>query len=174
MQYHHLHVPQVYSNAAEVNNAADSDSRAGGLTWEEPNEPAREPVPPFTAESARNKVQAAEDAWNTRDPAKVAGAYSKDTVWRNREEFFVGREAAQQFLKKKWEKELHYKLKKHLWSYQDNRISARFEYEWCDDQGQWYRTHGNEQWEFDALGYMRWRDMSANDVMIEESDKRLS
>ncbi len=129
--------------------------------------------PPFTAETARAKVQAAEDAWNTRDPEVVARAYTEDSQWRNRDEFFVGREAIKEFLKRKWAKELDYKLKKELWAYTDNRISVRFEYEWHDDVGQWYRTHGNEHWEFDEEGLMHRRDMSANDIPIDESGRRL-
>ncbi len=129
--------------------------------------------PPFTEETARAKVQAAEDAWNTRDPEVVARAYTEDSQWRNRDEFFVGREAIKEFLKRKWDKELDYKLKKELWAYTDNRISVRFEYEWHDDADQWYRTHGNEHWEFDEEGLMRRRDMSANDIPIDESERRL-
>lgn len=129
--------------------------------------------PPFTLESARAKVQAAEDAWNSCDPIRVSQAYSIDSEWRNRAEFFQGREAIQQFLTRKWEKELDYKLMKELWCYTDNRISVRFEYEWRDAAtGQWMRTHGNEHWEFDEEGLMRRRDMSANDYPIEASERR--
>lgn len=130
-------------------------------------------VPPFTAESARAKVQFAEDAWNSRDPERVAKAYTEDSDWRNRTEFFVGREAIKAFLRRKWAKELDYRLMKELWCYQGNRIAVRFEYEWHDEQGQWYRTHGNELWEFDEEGLMRRRDMSANDYEIEESARRV-
>jgi len=129
--------------------------------------------PPFTEETARAKVQAAEDAWNTRDPEVVARAYTEDSQWRNRDEFFVGGEAIKEFLKRKWAEELDYKLKKEMWAYTDDRISVRFEYEWHDDAGQWYRTHGNEHWEFDEEGLMRRRDMSANDIPIDESERRL-
>ncbi len=129
--------------------------------------------PPFTEETARVKVQAAEDAWNTRDPEKVALAYSVNSQWRNRDEFFEGREAIKEFLRRKWAKELDYKLKKELWAYTGNRISVRFEYEWHDETGQWYRTHGNEHWEFDDEGLMRRRDMSANDIPIKESERNL-
>ncbi len=129
--------------------------------------------PPFTEETARAKVQAAEDAWNTRDPGKVALAYSVNSQWRNRDEFFEGREAIKEFLRRKWAKELDYKLKKELWAYTGNRISVRFEYEWHDETGQWYRTHGNEHWEFDDEGLMRRRDMSANDIPIKESERSL-
>lgn len=128
--------------------------------------------PPFTEESARAKVQAAEDAWNTRDPQRVALAYTVDSQWRNRDQFFAGREAIEAFLQHKWDKELDYRLMKELWAFTDNRISVRFEYEWRDTNGQWYRTHGNEHWEFDESGLMRRRDMSANDVEIHEADRR--
>ena len=128
--------------------------------------------PPFTAETARAKVKAAEDAWNSRDPERVALAYTLDSEWRNRAEFFVGREAIKDFLCRKWSKELDYRLMKELWTFTDNRISVRFEYEWHDLDGQWYRTHGNEHWEFDEEGLMRRRDMSANDYQIEESQRR--
>jgi len=129
--------------------------------------------PPFNHESALAKVKAAENAWNTRNPDLVAMAYSPDSEWRNRTDFFKGREAIRDFLKRKWEKELDYKLMKELWCYTDNRISVRFEYEWRDaDTGQWMRTHGNEHWEFDEEGLMRRRDMSGNDYPIQESDRR--
>ncbi|MCH7577905.1 MAG: nuclear transport factor 2 family protein [Chloroflexi bacterium] len=131
------------------------------------------PVPPFTEETARTKVKAAEDAWNTRDPEVVAKAYTEDSQWRNRDEFFTGREAIKEFLRRKWAKELDYKLMKELWAYTGNHISVRFEYEFHDASGQWYRTHGNEHWEFDDNGLMRRRDMSANDIPIDESDRRL-
>ena len=128
--------------------------------------------PPFTEETARAKVQAAEDAWNTRDPERVALAYTVDSDWRNRDEFFTGREAIKEFLTRKWQKELDYRLMKELWAYTGNRISVRFEYEWRDAADRWYRTHGNEHWEFDEEGLMARRDMSANDVPIEESERR--
>ena len=128
--------------------------------------------PPFTEETARAKVQAAEDGWNSRDPERVALAYTVDSLWRNRDEFFTGRDAIKEFLTRKWKKELDYRLMKELWTYTDNRISVRFEYEWHDETGQWYRTHGNEHWEFDEEGLMRRRDMSANDIPIEESERR--
>ena len=129
--------------------------------------------PPFTAETARAKVKAAEDAWNSRDPERVALAYTEDSDWRNRDEFFKGREAIKAFLRRKWAKELEYRLMKELWAFTGNRISVRFEYEWHDAAGQWYRTHGNEHWEFDEAGLMRRRDMSANDVAIRQADRRL-
>ena len=128
--------------------------------------------PPFTRESARAKVKAAEDAWNSRDPERVAVAYTPDSEWRNRTEFFSGREAIKEFLRRKWAKELDYRLMKELWAFTDSRISVRFEYEWRDAAGQWYRTHGNEHWEFDEEGLTRRRDMSANDYPIEASQRR--
>lgn len=134
----------------------------------------RDLVPPFTAKTARAKVQAAEDAWNTRNPDIVARAYSENSEWRNRDEFFTGREAIRSFLKRKWAKELHYRLKKELWAFTNNRISVRFEYEWQDaSTRQWYRTHGNEHWEFDDDGLMRRRDMSANDIAIKAGERRI-
>lgn len=129
--------------------------------------------PPFTLESARAKVKAAEDAWNSRDPERVALAYSEDSDWRNRDEFFRGREAIRAFLRRKWDRELDYRLMKELWAFTGNRISVRFEYEWHDAGGQWYRTHGNEHWEFGEDGLMTRRDMSANDIPIAESERRL-
>ena len=128
--------------------------------------------PPFTEETARAKVKAAENAWNTRNPELVAQAYTPDSEWRNRTEFFKGRAAIIEFLKRKWTKELDYRLMKELWAYTDNRISVRFEYEWHDETGQWYRSHGNEHWEFDEDGLMRRRDASINDYPIQESERR--
>lgn len=142
-----------------------------------PNKSAmqRPPLPPFTRETALVKVKAAEHAWNTRDPKKVAQAYSVDCVWRNREEFFHGRAAIEYFLKRKWAIEQHYQLMKELWSFNDNRISVRFEYEWQHvDTQQWYRTHGNEHWEFDVHGYMSRRDMSANDIPIIANQRTIN
>jgi uncharacterized protein len=132
----------------------------------------RPPLPPFTLESATEKVQKAEDAWNSRDPDRCAAAYTEDSVWRNRAEFFQGREAIRAFLGRKWARELDYRLKKELWCYTDNRISVRFEYEWHDDSGHWFRSHGNEQWEFDERGLMRRREASINDVPILEADRK--
>lgn len=134
--------------------------------------PATKIRPPFDEETARAKVKAAEDGWNSGDPERVALAYSEDSEWRNRTEFFQGREAIREFLRRKWSGELDYKLMKELWAYTGNHISVRFEYEWHDDKGQWYRTHGNEHWEFDDDGLMRRRDMSANDIEIDESERR--
>ena len=133
----------------------------------------RYPLPPFTEETARQKVQAAEDAWNTKDPAKIALAYTEDTEWRNRAEFINGRQAVQDFLSRKWGKELDYKLKKSYWAHSGNRIAVRFEYEWRDDSGQWYRAYGNENWEFDENGLMAKRFASINDLPIKEADRRL-
>ncbi len=134
----------------------------------------RPPLPPFTHDSALAKVQAAEDAWNSRDPEKVAQAYTPYSDWRNRDQFFQGRDAIIEFLTDKWNRELHYRLKKELWAYTGNRISVRFEYEWQHaTTGNWYRTHGNEHWEFDDDGYMRRRDMSANDIEIGAGDRRI-
>jgi nuclear transport factor 2 (NTF2) superfamily protein len=132
----------------------------------------RPPLPPFTAETAAKKVKAAEDAWNARDPERVSMAYTPDSDWRNRDQFFTGREAIKEFLTRKWEKELDYRLMKELWAFTDNNISVRFEYEYHDHDGNWFRTHGNEHWEFDANGLMQRRDMSANDVAIAESERR--
>ncbi|WP_205513060.1 nuclear transport factor 2 family protein [Longitalea arenae] len=132
----------------------------------------RFPLPPFTKESALQKVQAAEDAWNTRNPEKVSLAYTVNTEWRNRSEFINGREEVRRFLERKWQKELDYKLKKELWAFTDNRIAVRFEYEWHDASGQWYRSYGNENWEFDDNGYMEKRYASINDVAINEEDRK--
>ena len=133
----------------------------------------RYPIPPFNMETALQKVQAAEDAWNTRDPERVALAYTIDTEWRNRSEFINGREEVVAFLKRKWAKELDYKLKKELWGFRENRMAVRFEYEWHDDSGNWYRSYGNELWEFDEDGYMRKRDASINELPIKESDRKI-
>tara|TARA_R110002051_G_scaffold290773_1_gene354389 strand:+ start:23330 stop:23761 length:432 start_codon:yes stop_codon:yes gene_type:complete len=130
-------------------------------------------VPPFTKETATEKVQLAEDAWNSKNPEKVSMAYSINSVWRNRDKFLVGRNEIVDFLKDKWDKELHYTLRKYLWSFTENRISVRFEYEWQHSETrQWFRTHGNEHWEFDSNGLMKIRDMSANDIKIIESERR--
>jgi hypothetical protein len=133
----------------------------------------RPPLPPFTEETARQKVQAAEDAWNSRDPERVAGAYSEDSVWRNRHEFLTGRAEIVEFLRRKWDKELDYALRKDLWAFEGNRIAVRFQYECHDSSGLWYRSYGNELWEFDDEGYMRRREASINDVPIEESQRRI-
>lgn len=132
----------------------------------------RPPLPPFTPETAAVKVRAAEDAWNSRDPDRVAGVYTEDTRWRNRAEFPVGREAVREFLRRKWARELDYRLIKELWSCAGNRIAVRFAYECHDDSGQWYRSYGNENWEFDANGLMRLRYASINDLPIRESERK--
>ncbi len=131
------------------------------------------PFPPFTLETAQQKVQMAENAWNSRDPEKVCMAYTIDTEWRNRDEFLNGREAVKEFLKRKWAKENDYKLKKELWCFTENRIGVRFEYEWHDGKGQWYRSYGNEMWEFDENGLMARRFASINDTTIHETERRL-
>ncbi|CAN5855587.1 nuclear transport factor 2 family protein [soil metagenome] len=134
---------------------------------------SRPPLPPFTLESARQKVQAAEDGWNSRDPVRVSLAYTPDTEWRNRAEFLTGREKVVEFLTRKWARELDYRLKKELWAFTDNRIAVRFEYEWHDDSGAWYRSHGNENWEFAENGLMHRRFASINDQPIKEEDRKL-
>ena len=134
--------------------------------------PPRPPLPPFTEETARQKVQAAEDAWNTRDPERVAGAYTVDSVWRNRGEFVTGRDQIRAFLGRKWIRELDYRLVKALWAFTADRIAVRFQYEWHDDTGHWFRSYGNELWEFDERGLMRRREASINDVPIPETDRR--
>lgn len=133
---------------------------------------ARPPLPPFTAETAAQKVRMAENAWNTHDPEKVSLAYTEDSRWRNRGEFLQGREAIVAFLKRKWARELDYRLIKELWSFTENRIAVRFKYEWHDEGGNWFRSHGNELWEFDERGLMRRREASINDVPILESDRK--
>ena len=129
--------------------------------------------PPFTLETALAKVRAAEDAWNSRDPERVALAYTEDSDWRNRAEFFRGRDAIRAFLRQKWTRELGYRLKKELWGFRDNRIAVRFEYEFHDAAGQWYRAYGNELWEFDDAGLMARRYASINDAPIAEADRRI-
>ncbi|MET3352929.1 UNVERIFIED_ORG: nuclear transport factor 2 (NTF2) superfamily protein [Xanthobacter viscosus] len=132
----------------------------------------RPPVPPFTVESAAQKARLAEDAWNSRDPERVSLAYTPDSRWRNRSDFLVGRPAIVAFLTAKWQKELDYRLIKELWGLNDNRIAVRFQYEWHDADGAWYRSYGNEQWEFDENGLMRRREASINDVAIRENERR--
>lgn len=132
----------------------------------------RPPLPPFTAETAAKKVRAAEDAWNSRDPDRVAGVYTEDTQWRNRAEFPRGRAEVHAFLVRKWARELDYRLIKELWAFTENRIAVRFAYEWHDDSGQWYRSYGNENWEFNEQGYMQRRFASINDLPIRESDRK--
>ncbi len=132
----------------------------------------RPPLPPFTEETARQKIQAAEDAWNSRDPERVSLAYTIDTEWRNRSDFLTGRAAVVQFLTRKWEREHDYRLRKELWAYQGNRIAVRFEYEFHDASGQWWRAYGNENWEFDENGLMRRRYASINDLAITEAERK--
>ncbi len=133
----------------------------------------KHPIPPFTAETAKQKVQMAEDAWNSKDPIKVSKAYTMDTEWRNRDQFINGRAEVQAFLTEKWKKELNYTLKKQLWAFTENRIAVRFEYEYQTKEGQWYRALGNENWEFDENGLMQRRYASINDLPIKESDRKL-
>ncbi|WP_299975841.1 nuclear transport factor 2 family protein [uncultured Pseudoteredinibacter sp.] len=134
----------------------------------------RPPLPPFSLETAKAKVQAAEDAWNSKDPVAVSMAYSEDSQWRNRDAFFSGREAIQQFLSQKWQKEQDYKLKKELWSFTENRIAVTFQYEWHDEDQQWYRSYGNELWEFNDDGLMSRRIASINDVPIQAFERQLT
>jgi nuclear transport factor 2 (NTF2) superfamily protein len=137
-----------------------------------PPEPPRPPCPPFDAATAAQKVRLAEDAWNTRDPQRVALAYTTDSVWRNRAEFLQGRDAIVAFLTRKWNRELDYRLVKELWAFHGPRIAVRFAYEWHDDAGQWFRSYGNENWEFDDAGFMQRRIASINDLPIAEADRR--
>lgn len=132
----------------------------------------RPPLPPFDLESARQKVRAAEDAWNSRDPVKVSQAYTVDTRWRNRSEFPQGRDQVYSFLERKWQKEREYRLIKEIWAWHENRIAVRFAYEWQDEYGQWWRSYGNENWEFDENGYMAIRHASINDLDITESERK--
>jgi nuclear transport factor 2 (NTF2) superfamily protein len=132
----------------------------------------RPPLPPFTPETAVQKVQAAEDAWNTRDPQRVSLAYTADSVWRNRDTFVTGRDEIVEFLTAKWARELDYVLRKSLWGFRENRMAVRFQYEWHDAEGQWFRSYGNELWEFDDLGLMRRREASINNVSIGADDRR--
>ena len=133
---------------------------------------SRPPLPPFTAETAAQKARLAEDAWNSRDPHRVSLAYTVDSVWRNRAEFLTGRDAIVEFLTRKWNRELDYRLIKELWAFHENRIAVRFAYEWRDDSGSWFRSYGNENWEFDDHGLMRRRIASINDLPISEADRK--
>jgi len=133
---------------------------------------SRPPLPPFTAETAARKARMAEDAWNSRSPERVALAYTEESSWRNRAEFFSGRAAITEFLRRKWAREMGYRLIKEVWAFTANRIAVRFAYEWHDDRGDWYRSHGNEQWAFDEHGLMRRREASINDVPIAEADRK--
>jgi len=132
----------------------------------------RPPLPPFTAETAAQKARAAEDGWNTRDAVKVSMAYTENSKWRNRAEIFQGRDKIVEFLNRKWAREIEYRLIKEVWAYTDNRIAVRFAYEWKDDSGQWYRSYGNENWEFDENGLMQARHASINDLPIKEADRK--
>jgi len=158
--------------------AAACRRRAGCATSTGSPQPARNlpmsrpPLPPFSAETAAQKARLAEDAWNTRDPARVALAYTTDSRWRNRAEFLQGRAAIEAFLTRKWDRELDYRLIKELWTFHDNRIAVRFAYEWHDDSGTWFRSYGNENWEFDTEGLMRRRIASINDLPIAESARK--
>jgi nuclear transport factor 2 (NTF2) superfamily protein len=133
---------------------------------------SRPPLPPFTPETAAQKTRTAEDAWNTRDPVRVALAYTPDCRWRNRAEFLQGRPEIEAFLRRKWNRELDYRLIKELWAFRDNRIAVRFAYEWHDDSGQWFRSYGNENWEFDEDGLMRQRIASINDLPINDGERK--
>ena len=133
---------------------------------------SRPPLPPFSAETAAVKVRAAQDAWNTRDPERVASAYTEDSVWRNRDEFIAGRAEIVRFLERKWARELDYRLRKALWAFTDRRIAVRFQYEWHDAAGRWFRSYGNELWEFADNGLMRRREASINDVAISAAERR--
>ena len=132
----------------------------------------RPPLPPFALDSATQKVRLAEDAWNTRDPARVSLVYTEDTYWRNRSEFLHGREAVLAFLRRKWDRELDYRLIKELWGFRESRMAVRFAYEWHDDAGQWFRSYGNENWQFNAAGLMTHRYSSINDMPIRETDRK--
>lgn len=142
------------------------------MTQTEIFEGARPPLPPFTRETAAQKIRMAEDAWNRRDPARVSLAYAEDSQWRNRAEFLEGRTAIREFLSRKWAREIEYRLVKELWAHDGNRIAVRFAYEWRDDAGNWFRSHGNENWEFDDLGLMQRRLASINDQPIAEADRK--
>jgi len=135
-------------------------------------ESSKPPLPPFSLSTAKQKVQAAEDAWNTRDPERVCMAYTEDTQWRNRAEFVIGREQVKEFLQRKWVRELDYRLKKELWAFMENRIAVRFEYEWRDDSGHWYRSYGNENWQFASNGLMEYRYASINDIPIAAEERK--
>jgi len=148
--------------------------------WQEPGADdqhkrmaTKPPLPPFTLDSATRKVRLAEDAWNSKDPDRVSQVYTEDTVWRNRSEFIRGRKAVRDFLERKWAKELEYRLIKELWSFDTHRIAVRFAYEWCDDSGNWFRSYGNENWEFSAEGLMMTRYASINDLPIQLQDRKL-
>lgn len=152
----------------QTTDTSDPRSRSHHVTQ------TRNPIPPFTAETAARKVQAAEDAWNTRDPETVAQAYSVDTAWRNRDQTITGRDQVIAFLAAKWDRELDYQLRKNLWAFTDDQIAVRFQYEWHDHDGQWWRSYGNELWRFDAQGYMTHREASINDRPIGQEERRVT
>ena len=162
-------VPWPYSERT-LNLTPQEDKTCGSLI--DGADDSGPPVPPFTEETATQKVRMAEDAWNTREPARVALAYTKDSSWRNRAEFFRGRAEIVAFLQRKWTRELDYRLIKELWAFTGNKVSVRFVYEWHDDSGFWYRSHGNEQWEFDEKGLMQRREASINDVPLREEERK--
>jgi hypothetical protein len=167
-------IPEPEADDEPFANKACGDTMWDDVLNQPPYQPAvRPPVPPFTLETALQKVQLAQDAWNSRDPERVSLAYTRDTEWRNRTEFINGREEVVAFLTRKWQKELDYRLKKELWGFRENRMAVRFEYEWHDHSGQWYRSYGNELWEFDAAGLMQKRYASINDLPIAETDRRI-
>uniref|UniRef100_A0A7S4LLK7 DUF1348 domain-containing protein n=1 Tax=Eutreptiella gymnastica TaxID=73025 RepID=A0A7S4LLK7_9EUGL len=147
---------------------------ARAFYWSDGNRQQRPPLPPFSAETAAQKVRAAENAWNTRNPASVALAYTPDTRWRNRDQIFEGRAAVKHFLMEKWDKELQYRLVKELWCFTQARIGVRFAYEWHDSEGQWWRSYGNEMWEFTEDGLMAQRHASINDLRIAETERKLT
>ena len=156
---------------AGADGAPDESSHVASRGPSSRSAGARPPLPPFTAETAAEKARLAEDAWNSRDPARVTLAYTPESVWRNRAEFLQGRDAIREFLARKWTRELDYRLIKEVWAFTDDRVAVRFAYEWHDDSGQWFRSHGNEQWEFDEAGLMKRREASINDRLISEKDR---
>ena len=162
----------MHGDCRDAAGETSGSPRLGRMSHAEPA--PRPPLPPFTQESARQKVQAAEDAWNTRDPDRVVLAYTLDSDWRNRSEFLAGRAEIHAFLVRKWERELDYVLRKDLWAFSGDRIAVRFQYEWHDAAGQWWRSYGNENWEFDEHGLMRRREASINDVAIEAAARRIA
>lgn len=170
--------PVAEPSPAEAPAAEPSDPGASdpGTSHAPVSEAAaqRPPLPPFTRETALAKVQAAEDAWNSRDPERCAGAYTIDTVWRNRDEELHGRDEVIAFLRRKWQRELGYRLRKNLWAVEGNRIAVRFQYEWHDEEGQWWRSYGNENWEFDENGFMARREAAINDLPIDHDELRVT
>jgi nuclear transport factor 2 (NTF2) superfamily protein len=165
-------VKQTVASGASSSVLDQGDCRLLHQIEKEVSPMSRPPLPPFTAKTAAQKVRAAEDGWNSRDPAKVALAYTPDSVWRNRAEFLQGRAAIEAFLTRKWARELDYRLIKELWAFTGNRIAVRFAYEWHDDSGSWFRSYGNENWEFESDGLMRRRIASINDLPIAQADRK--